>query len=125
VPIEPLDQEVFADGPLFISRHRYGRDVLVVTLAGELDAANVGSAHRVIHEVAVEEPEEILVVDLSPLEFIDSSGIALLVSLADFGGDGGGLRIVPGEAPAVARVLKLTGVDTMVQMAREHPARAA
>jgi anti-anti-sigma factor len=121
--VDPADREVFADGPLFVGRRRYGSEVLVVSLAGELDQSNVGSARRAIAEFTAGSEDEILVIDLSALEFIDSSGIALLFSLVDFGGDGSNLRIVPSEAPAVSRVLKLTGIEEKVRIAQEHPAR--
>lgn len=121
--VDPLDKETFADGPLSVSRHRYGNDVLVLSLGGELDRSNVETAHRAIADINGEGEEEILVVDLSALQFIDSSGVALLYSLADTGGES--LRIVPSEAPAVARVLKLTGIEEAVKFAHERPLRAA
>jgi anti-anti-sigma factor len=120
--VDPVDQEIVADGPLFLSRHRYGRDVLVVSLAGELDRSNVESARALVAETG---PDELLVVDLSSLEFIDSAGIALLVSLAELGGDGSGVRVVPSAAPAVARVMRLTGVESMVRIASDRTARVA
>lgn len=123
--MKPEQQELLVDGPLVVAWHRYGTDVVIVALAGELDAANVGSARGVLAEVAVEGADEILVVDLSALEFIDSSGIALLVSLAEADGDGTKLRVVPSDAPAVTRIMRLTGVDSMLRFAREHPAQAA
>jgi anti-anti-sigma factor len=121
----PDNYELLIDGPLVVSWHRYGHDVVIVALAGELDASNVASARGVLAEVVSPGEEEIVVVDLSMLDFLDSSGIALLVSLAGGDGDGTTLRVVPSEAPAVSRILRLTGVDEMVQFARERPAHAA
>lgn len=121
----PEKQELLVHGPLVVAWHRYGQDVIVVALGGELDASNVASARGVLDEVVTDGADEILVVDLSALEFIDSSGIALLVSLAQADGDGITLRVVPSEALAVSRVLRLTGIDEMLQYARERPAEAA
>jgi anti-sigma B factor antagonist len=118
-------QEPLVDGPLVVARHHYGDDVVIVALAGELDASNVESARGVLGELEVDDGGEILVVDLSALQFIDSSGIALLVSLAEADRDGTKLRVIPSEAPAVSRVMRLTGVDSMVRFARERPTRAA
>lgn len=114
------EETILVDGPLFVTWNRYGSDVLVVALAGELDGANVETARRAIADAGSEAEEEILVVDLSALEFIDSAGIALLVSLAEFGGDGANLRIIPSDAPAVSRIMRVTGVDSMLQMAGER-----
>ncbi|HTT94909.1 MAG TPA: STAS domain-containing protein [Solirubrobacterales bacterium] len=120
------EQEVLMDGPLAAAWLRYGRDVTVVSLSGELDNSNVATARQAIADaVGADEEGQLLVVDLTGLEFIDSSGIALLVSLAGFGGSGGGLRIVPSAAPAVARVLTLTGIDSMVKVPGRQPRRGA
>jgi anti-sigma B factor antagonist len=119
------NQELLIDGPLVVAWNRYGQDVVVVALAGEMDRANVGSAHRVIEEVTTGDADEILVVDLSALEFIDSSGIELLVGLARDDRAGEGLRVVPSDAPAVARIMSVTGVDAMIRIARDRPRQAA
>ena len=121
----PEQDELLVDGPLVVAWHRYGTDVVIVALAGEIDASNVGSARGVLDKVAVDGADEILLVDLSALEFIDSSGIALLVSLAEADGDGTTLRVVPSDAPAVSRIMQLTGVNSMLRFAREHPAHTA
>lgn len=114
------EEAILVDGPLFVTWNRYGHDVVVVALAGELDGSNVGTARGTIADVTSDDEEEILVVDLSALEFIDSAGIALLVSLAEFGGDGANLRIVPSDALSVSRIMRMTGVDAMLQMAGER-----
>lgn len=121
----PEQQELLVHGPLVVAWHRYGHDVVVVALAGELDASNVAGARGVLADVMTDGAEEIVVIDLSALEFIDSSGVALLVSLAQTDPDGSTLRVVPSEALAVSRVLQVTGVDKMLQFARERPAQAA
>ena len=118
-------QDLLSDGPLVIAWDHYGEDVIVVSLAGEMDASNVGSARDVIEAETSGEPDEILLIDLSALEFIDSAGIALLVRLAAADPEGTHLRIVPSPALAVSRIMYLTGVDAMIQIARERPARAA
>jgi anti-anti-sigma factor len=118
----PANEELLVDGPLGVAWDRFGDHVVVVALSGELDRSNVASARGVIGEVTTGDPDELIVIDLSALEFIDSSGIELLITLAAADGDGDGLRIVPSEAPAVARVLRVTGVDSMIQIARARPA---
>ncbi len=118
------DEKTLVDGPLAVASHRYGREVVVVSLAGELDQANVATARRTIDEALDGSGEEIVVIDLSRLEFIDSSGIALLVALS-VSLDVDSLRIVPSEAPGVSRVLTLTGVDSLAPLVQDHPAAPA
>lgn len=53
----------------------------VIRLSGELDISNVESIHALVEPVLAGTPDQ-LVFDLSALEFMDSSGIALLISVA-------------------------------------------
>ena len=77
-------------------------------LRGELDLGTAGLAREALREALADDHEEVLV-DLTELAFIDSTGIAILIAaLAD---DDGVLRFIPSRAPAVARVLRLTGVE--------------
>lgn len=80
-------------------------------VAGELDLASADILQEALAE-ALEAGEGRLVLDLRRLTFIDSTGIAILISAIDRDGDGDGLevRFVPSAAPAVTRVLALTGV---------------
>ena len=47
---------------------------------------------------------------MSELEFIDSTGIALLVATLGRNEDETRIRFVPSASPAVTRVLELTGL---------------
>jgi anti-sigma B factor antagonist len=79
-------------------------------LHGELDLATAGTLQEALEE-AFDENGSLLVLDLSALTFIDSTGIALLIGAIGREADGVAVRFVPSQAPAVTRVLKLTGVD--------------
>jgi anti-sigma B factor antagonist len=103
------------DGPLTIERTRYGDDVIVIALAGELDLSAAPAAWYVL-EPALEEPEAMLVVDLTELEFIDSSGIALLYRLARARPDRETLRLLPSHHEGVNKVLELTEVGEIITL---------
>ncbi|HEY2398665.1 MAG TPA: STAS domain-containing protein [Solirubrobacteraceae bacterium] len=53
----------------------------VVSLAGELDISNVGPLKAVVASVTADRPDQ-LIFELSGLRFIDSAGIAELLSAA-------------------------------------------
>src|SRR5690349_8145390 len=94
------------DGPLTVLTTHDPDGVVVVALAGELDRANVATAEEALDRVAlVEHPR--VVIDLTQLEFIYSSGIALLVSVRALGDGRGSLRILPSPAPEVKRILDI------------------
>jgi anti-anti-sigma factor len=87
-----------------------------IKLAGELDLAGAPPVEAAVEE-GLADPETRLVIDLSALTFIDSTGIAILV--AAMGDERGADRLgfVPSTAPAVTRVLQLTGVEERMPLA--------
>ncbi|MCW3015765.1 MAG: metal transporter substrate-binding protein [Solirubrobacterales bacterium] len=62
----------------------------LITLSGDLDLSNAAKLERVLREAADSGATEI-VVDLSHLQFIDSTGVQLLI-LADRGAEAAGRR---------------------------------
>jgi anti-sigma B factor antagonist len=115
-------QEDRADGLLTVRSNRYGDEVVVVSLAGELDRSNVATAKLALGVVGAD--TALLVVDLYELEFLDSSGISMLVELSK-DRDGETLRIVPSPNPEVTRILDLTGIGSLIQIATDSKAAAA
>jgi anti-anti-sigma factor len=101
------------DGPLTIQRTRYGDDVLVLALSGELDLAVIGVAREML-EPAMTEPCAMVVIDLTELEFIGVKGVALLYELAEGRADADSLRLLPSRHEGVNRVLELTGVRAVI-----------
>jgi anti-sigma B factor antagonist len=88
----------------------------VIRVGGELDLATVPSLEPEL-EAAIERTVGGVVVDLSDLEFIDSTGIAVLVrAMAAVNGDAR-LRFVPSRCDAVVRVLEMTGVAERMRLA--------
>lgn len=84
---------------------------VTVTPTGELDLASAPELERTIME-AVDRGDDVLL-DLRALEFCDSSGIRVLLQVAEAArSDGRGLRIVrPPEGGPVDRILVVAGVD--------------
>lgn len=112
------------DGPLTVVSTPYGDDVIVVSLVGELDRATVASAARAI-EIGLQTLGRLVVVDLQELEFMDSSGVALLVELNASKRSDGRLRVVPSSALGVSRILAVTGVGEMLKFVSERPTPVA
>jgi anti-anti-sigma factor len=101
------------DGPLSIQRTRYGDDVIVFQLAGELDLPATIDAWRMI-EPALDEPTAMLVIDLTELEFIGVKGVNLLYGLAAARPDKDLIRLLPSVHECVNRVLRMTGVGEAI-----------
>jgi anti-anti-sigma factor len=109
---DPTPPEI-RDGTLAV---RIGREdsVWTLSLAGELDLANTETLAGEL-EKAERAGAGLVVLDMTKLEFIDSTGIALLVSThRRLNGDGECFRLVGSEGKAVRRVMALTGLDSML-----------
>jgi anti-anti-sigma factor len=86
-------------------------EVVIARVTGELDLAGAPSTGEAIGE-AVPTSARALVVDFTGLEFIDSSGIAMLFNLARrLGGRRQQLLVVAVDGKPVARVLEIVEFD--------------
>jgi anti-anti-sigma factor len=101
------------DGPLTIQRTRYGDDVIVFSFAGELDLAGTAAAWRII-EPALDEPQAMVVLDLTELEFLGVKGVSLLYGVAATRRDKETLRLLPSIHEGVNRVLAMTDVGSAI-----------
>jgi anti-anti-sigma factor len=86
-----------------------------VVLSGELDLAGVKALDEALH--AAREAGGPLTIDLSHLEFIDSSGLGVLVRFNNAATTAGSqYAVIPGPA-AVHRAFVLSGLDRMLPFA--------
>ena len=109
------EQRDIADGTLVVRTAKEGKRQ-VISLRGELDLANAGTAEAAL-ETALAENASQVVVDMRELEFIDSTGIALLVAALTNNESEERVCFIPSSAPAVTRVLDLTGLTERLPLA--------
>jgi anti-anti-sigma factor len=96
-------EEIVIDGP-----------VRVLRLSGELDLLSADPLRRCVAE-AFDGGVGVVVLDLSNVQFIDSSGVrAILAANAAAAADGRRVRLVRGPAP-VDRVFALLGVQEQLE----------
>jgi anti-anti-sigma factor len=89
------------------------RDAVRVKPIGELDMATVEQVARPVRELRAAGFREI-VLDLSELSFIDSSGIKMILDARDASLENGiGLKVLPGR-PAVQRAFEVTGLTPLL-----------
>jgi len=93
-----------------VTRHPHAA---VVTLSGELDADTSGQLRSLLNELLLTGQRN-LVLDLSGLSFVDSAGLAALLSAAKGTRRGGGRLLLSGPAPSVRKVMALTGIDVVL-----------
>jgi anti-sigma B factor antagonist len=85
--------------------------VPVIKLVGEIDLSNVDSVRAAI-EPTVSSTSELLVFDLSGLEFLDSSGIALLL----FAAANTGSVQLRSPSEIVRRIIEVTGLADVLHI---------
>ena len=113
------DQREIRDGTLTI-RAMDGDAVLTLTVTGELDLANVATLATELE--TAERSSHAITLDMSELEFIDSTGIALLVSAhRRLNQNGDRFRLIPSEASAVQRVMTVTGLNAKLPFVSLRP----
>lgn len=101
-----VKNEVLEDGVIAFSVH------------GELD---LNTAPGLDDSLSGAVADSSVLIDLSSCEFIDSTGIALIVRAwqrvdRDGGGDGGGRLVLCCSNDQVERLLKITGVESSISM---------
>lgn len=95
---------------------RVGVEARVQTLAlvGELDMANASTLASELENLEASTGSEPITIDLRELEFIDSTGIAVLVAAhrrANTAGESR-LRFIRSRATGVQRVMDVTGLES-------------
>jgi anti-anti-sigma factor len=96
--------------PPFSMRIQQAGDTLVVRASGALDASQAKTFEVELREALTGEASAVLL-DLSELEFIDSTGLrTLMIAAEEAGSDGDKLRVRRSLSPAVERLLDLTGL---------------
>lgn len=94
--------------------------IRVFTVRGELDMSTAPELERAL-ESALASSDVSIMLDLCECEFIDSTGIALIVRTwqrldRDAGGDGEGRLVLCSHNHQVRRLLKITGVESSIAM---------
>jgi anti-sigma B factor antagonist len=89
-------------------------DIVVARVEGEIDMSNAPAIGHRLHDLLTNRSEA-LVVDLGETTYMDSSGIALLFSLADeLQRRQQRLHLVLPEGSPLVRAIRLTGLDRAV-----------
>jgi len=107
--------------PFEVKNEALDDGVLAFAVKGELDLNTAPELDRPLEEALAEADELSVLIDLSECEFIDSTGIALIVRAwqrvdRDAGGQGRGRLAICCSNDQVERLLKITGVESSISM---------
>ena len=94
--------------------HERSADADVIRLVGELDVGNVDEAKAALMS-AIDGEDVDVIVDMSELEFIDSSGISMLLEAQAVSRRDSDRLCFRGSGEEVAKILRLTRVDVQLR----------
>jgi anti-sigma B factor antagonist len=107
--------------PFQVKNEALDGGVLVFAVKGELDLNTAPELDRPLEEALSGADDASVLIDLSGCEFIDSTGIALIVRAwqrvdRNAGGEGSGRLAICCSNDQVERLLKITGVESSISM---------
>ena len=98
---------------LVLNSTRVG-DSVVVTVVGEADAMAAPQLDAYLGAVVAEESPTLLVVDLAGVEFLDSTGLGVIIKALTHQREVGSDLALISPTPRVAKVLSITGMDQVM-----------
>ena len=98
-------------------------DTVHASLRGELDISTATRLEENLERIEADEPA-VLILDLSRLDFMDSTGLRLLISADSRARDAGRRLVLVQGNEMVQRVLRLTRLDERLEIVEDPGALA-
>lgn len=92
---------------------RYQGDHTVMSVAGEIDLYTAPRLHSELAAALAGGDPVRIVVDMSGVEFCDSTGMNVLLAAQRNAREGGGELELAGPRPAIRKILQVTGLETV------------
>ncbi|WP_433499559.1 anti-sigma factor antagonist [Sphaerimonospora sp. CA-214678] len=100
---------------LRLARRSLPDAVVVVAVEGELDLFTAPFLRDEVRD-AIQKDGPTLVLDLTDLSFMDSSGLSVLIEAWRLATSEGGIVSLAAPQPPVARILRTTGLDRRIKV---------
>ncbi len=115
--------------PFDVQKEQLEDGISAITVHGELDMHTAPQLEQELNELLADTQARVMV-DLCECEFIDSTGIALIVRSwqqldREAGGEGEGRLVLCSQNHQVQRLLKITGVESSISMHEQRQAALA
>jgi anti-anti-sigma factor len=94
-------------------------NLFTLVLTGEVDISVEGRLARDLERFSASTAPDVLV-DLTDVTFLDSTGLSFLARIRAVSNSRGGSVLLSGPTPAVRRLLELVGFDTVFTI-EQHP----
>ena len=106
--------------PLKIS---YTDETLIAALSGEIDHHRAVSVRTGIDEAMYRELPKTLVIDIGGVDFMDSSGLGLILGRYTKAKEIGTSLVVRNPSVRAERMLKMAGIDRMIKIENQSDNR--
>jgi anti-anti-sigma factor len=105
--------------------HEPDEGVLVIALSGEVDLGTVLPVSDAARAATDSGDYRCIIFDLTKLDFLDSSGLRVLVECHNkMVASGGAMRVV-NTSTGIAKVLEITGLDRVFEIVADRPTALA
>jgi anti-sigma B factor antagonist len=114
----PAEEEAMSVDPGGDLSLRFSRvnDAVVVVVSGDLDAGTAALLRDRVRDVIEGQGNLSVILDVSDMTFIDSSGLSVLLEIHRWAHDRGGALVVHSPRPATARVFDIVGLNRIVKV---------
>lgn len=98
----------------------FSKGSLVVKLEGEVDHHSAGQVRLELDRIIGENMPKTMVLELSGICFMDSSGLGLILGRYKKLSDIGSRMIIKNPLPSVERILRMAGVDKLIKIITDN-----
>ena len=98
-----------------VERRHHG-SIIVASLAGELDHHAAQAVRTALDQELTGRRRVRLILDLSEVTFMDSSGLGVILGRYKKVQDSGGEMVIAGVSKAIDRLLEMSGLHKIVRM---------
>ena len=103
----------------------YTGTALKIKLRGEIDHHSAVAVRTAIDDMIRSKRPHELIIDMSAVDFMDSSGLGLIMGRYALMKEIGGLLRVADPSPATEKIMKLAGMERIIRIERTMAERAA
>lgn len=104
------------DKDLFISEYDEEKDRVLLTLCGEIDHHSAVAVRHEIDDMLMLTRPKMLIIDLSCVEFMDSSGLGLIMGRYSLMEKLGGETVIQNPSLRVKKILSLAGMERIIRI---------
>jgi stage II sporulation protein AA (anti-sigma F factor antagonist) len=103
--------------------HEYSEGVLYVRLWGEIDHHGAATLRGDIDSLIYEKRQQRLLLDLSGVGFMDSSGLGLIMGRYSLVGELGGSMAILDPTEPIVKILNLAGIKRIIAIEKTKEAK--